>query len=164
MTFHATFGFVPGQPQTDCMNGKFLSKECCSLIILAFVGSGCMKDKITKHIRSAHPFISADKIQESIRSGPAIPVEVTGKLTVLGKYIFLSEPQKGIHIIDNSNPANPQNISFINIPGNEDMAIRGNTLYADAYGDLVTFDISDPTKVIAKILQRMYFRTTVSTF
>ena len=121
------------------------------MIILAFVGSGCMKDKITKTYKISTPIYEVlTKFRESIRSGPAIPVEVAGKLTVLGKYIFLSEPQKGIHIIDNSNPASPQNISFINIPGNEDMAIRGNTLYADAYGDLVTFDISDPTKVIAK--------------
>ncbi|MEJ0080288.1 MAG: hypothetical protein WDM78_04860 [Puia sp.] len=30
------------------------------------------------------------------------------------------------------------------------MAVRGNTLYADAYGDLVSFDISDPLNVKAK--------------
>jgi hypothetical protein len=30
------------------------------------------------------------------------------------------------------------------------MAIKGNTLYADAYGDLVSFDISDPLHVTAK--------------
>ena len=30
------------------------------------------------------------------------------------------------------------------------MAITGNTMYADAYGDLVTFDISDPLNVVAK--------------
>ena len=42
----------------------------------------------------------------------------------------------------------PKNISFINIPGNEDMAIKGNTLYADAYGDLVTFDITNPHRTL----------------
>ena len=30
------------------------------------------------------------------------------------------------------------------------MAITGTTLYADAYGDLVTFDISNPLDVVAK--------------
>ena len=37
----------------------------------------------------------------------------------------------------------PQNIGFIEIPGNADIAIKNNTLYADSYIDLVTIDISD---------------------
>ncbi len=77
-------------------------------------------------------------------------IGVAGKITVAGNYIYLSEPYKGIHVIDNSNPSSPKNVSFINIPGNEDMAIAGKTLYADAYGDLVTFDISNPLDVVAK--------------
>ncbi len=77
-------------------------------------------------------------------------IGVAGKITVDGNYIYLSEPYKGIHVIDNSNPSSPKNVSFINIPGNEDMAITGKTLYADAYGDLVTFDISNPLDVVAK--------------
>jgi hypothetical protein len=119
--------------------------------LLIFLISGCMKDKITRTYKISTPIYEVlSTFREKIKSLPAVPVETTGKLTVMGKYIFLSEPYKGIHVIDNSNPSNPKNISFINIPGNEDMAIRGNTLYADAYGDLVTFDISDPQNVAAK--------------
>ncbi|HHN47860.1 MAG TPA: hypothetical protein ENN08_02830, partial [Bacteroidales bacterium] len=51
---------------------------------------------------------------------------------------------QGIHVVDNSNPASPQIISFIAIPGNYDLAIRGNILFADSYIDLVALDISDP--------------------
>ncbi|HSN08681.1 MAG TPA: hypothetical protein VLS85_06570, partial [Hanamia sp.] len=58
--------------------------------------------------------------------------------------------EKGIHIIDNSNPTAPQNISFVKIPGNIDLAVKGNTLYADSYGDLVTLDVSNPLNVILK--------------
>jgi hypothetical protein len=58
--------------------------------------------------------------------------------------------QKGIHVIDNSNPAAPRNISFINIPGNVDIAVKGNSLYADCYSDIVVFDISNPANVSAK--------------
>jgi hypothetical protein len=90
------------------------------------------------------------KFREAIKSQPATEIGIAGKITVDGHYIYLSEPLKGIHIIDNSNPSSPKNVSFINIPGNEDMAISGNTLYADAYGDLVTFDISNPLDVTAK--------------
>jgi hypothetical protein len=47
-------------------------------------------------------------------------------------------------VIDNSNPSNPVFVSFIKIPGNGDMSIRNNVLYADSYTDLVALDISDP--------------------
>jgi hypothetical protein len=134
------------------MKGKYrLLNNVFLLNILAFLCSGCMKDKITRTYKISTPIYEVlTKFRESIRSGPVEPVITTGKITVSGKYIFLSEPYKGIHVIDNSNPSSPKNISFINIPGNEDMAVKGNTLYADAYGDLVTFDITDPEHVIAK--------------
>jgi hypothetical protein len=45
--------------------------------------------------------------------------------------------------MDNSDPSNPQNISFIEIPGNLDIAIKDNFLYADSYVDLLTIDISN---------------------
>ncbi len=118
---------------------------------LAFLLSGCMKDKITRTYQIRTPVYEVlSKFREGIKSQPATHIETTGKLTVMGKWIFLSEPYKGIHIIDNSVPSSPKNVSFINIPGNEDMAIKGNTLYADAYGDLVTFDITNPLDVVAK--------------
>lgn len=51
---------------------------------------------------------------------------------------------KGVHIIDNSNPAQPINKVFISIPGNIDIAVKGSTLYADMFTDLLSIDISDP--------------------
>ena len=50
---------------------------------------------------------------------------------------------KGIHVFDNTDPANPLNVTTIWIPGNVDLAIIGNYLYADSYVDLVVIDISD---------------------
>jgi hypothetical protein len=50
-----------------------------------------------------------------------------GKLFIQGHYIFLNEVDKGIHVIDNSNPAQPRNVAFIDIPGNVDLAVKGNT-------------------------------------
>jgi hypothetical protein len=110
-----------------------------------------MKDRIRKTYQISTPiYETLTKFREAIKSQPASPLVSPGKLSVNGKYIFLSEPGLGIHVIDNSNPSAPRNISFINIPGNEDMAIKENTMYADSYGDLVTFDITDPQHVVAK--------------
>jgi hypothetical protein len=85
-----------------------------------------------------------------MKSGTPEALKAPGKLYIYGKYIFLNEQEKGIHIIDNSNPSAPRNIAFINIPGNVDLAVNGNTLYADSWSDLVTFDISNPQEVVAK--------------
>jgi hypothetical protein len=61
--------------------------------------------------------------------------------------IFLNRENEGIHVLDNSDPRNPVNIAFISIPGNTEISIRDDYLYADSYIDLVTLDISDPQNV-----------------
>ncbi len=66
-----------------------------------------------------------------------------GKLYTKDGYLFINELKMGIHVIDNRNPSAPKPLAFINIPGNGDIAIRDNFLYADSYMDLVTLDISN---------------------
>jgi hypothetical protein len=70
-------------------------------------------------------------------------MEKTGKFYFYNNFIFINEKNKGIHIINNEDPQSPQNIAFINIPGNIDMAVRDNILFADNYVDLLTIDIND---------------------
>jgi hypothetical protein len=41
-------------------------------------------------------------------------------------------------------PTAPSTWGFLEIPGNVDIAVRGNYLYADSYIDLVVFDLSNP--------------------
>ena len=90
------------------------------------------------------------EVRANIKSNPAREIKEPGKIVILGNYIFLNEVDKGIHVIDNSNPSSPQNIAFIDIPGNVDLAVKGNRLYADLYTDLVTLDISNPLNVVKK--------------
>jgi hypothetical protein len=73
-----------------------------------------------------------------------------GKLFYKDGYVFLNEVMKGVHVIDVRNPQQPVNKAFIKIPGNVDIAVRGNILYADFYTDLVAIDISDPNNVKLK--------------
>ncbi|MCL2328166.1 MAG: hypothetical protein FWC39_06580 [Bacteroidetes bacterium] len=73
-------------------------------------------------------------------------VSGSGKICFHNGYLYISEPGKGIHIIDNRSPQNPHAIGFIELLGNADLAIRNNLLYADAYSNLVWFDISNPAK------------------
>jgi hypothetical protein len=67
-----------------------------------------------------------------------------GKIYVYQDILLINEREAGIHVINNSNPEAPQPIGFLDIPGNVDMAVRGNMLYADNYVDLVAINITDP--------------------
>ena len=75
------------------------------------------------------------------------PLSAPGKIYIFGDYLFITEANKGIHVVDNSKPASPRFISFINIVGNVDLAVNSNILYADNYVDLLAFDISDPRNI-----------------
>ncbi len=66
-----------------------------------------------------------------------------GKIYLKDQNLFVNETGKGIHIFNNSNPASPKALGFLNIPGNYDLAISGSILYADSFMDLVLFDISE---------------------
>ncbi|MGI8636456.1 MAG: LVIVD repeat-containing protein, partial [Segetibacter sp.] len=97
------------------------------------------------------------EVRASIKNDAPSPIAKPGKIVVLGNYIFLNEVDKGVHIIDNTNPAAPVNKYFISIPGNVDIAVKGNTLYADLYKDLVTIDISNPSAIAVKNITKNVF-------
>lgn len=72
-------------------------------------------------------------------------MEEPGKMYFYNNFVFVNEREEGIHIINNQDPTNPVAVSFIPIPGNVDMAVKGNVLYVDSYMDLLAIDITNPT-------------------
>ncbi len=92
-------------------------------------------------------FMPVETFRSSVKVSPE-PQTISnyGKICFYEGYLYISESEKGIHIIDNRNPGNPQIIGFIELLGNADLAIRNNLLYADSYVDLVWFDISNPAQ------------------
>jgi hypothetical protein len=89
--------------------------------------------------------MSADEFRESVKvTTTAVEISNYGKMCFYNGYMYISESEKGIHIIDNRDPSNPQNVGFVELLGNADIAIRNGKLYADAYIDLLWFDISNP--------------------
>jgi hypothetical protein len=87
-------------------------------------------------------YMSFEELRSSVESTEPIELSSPGKIYFKDNYLYVNESGKGIHVIDNSNPAAPVAKSFITIPGNYDLAIRNNILYADSYVDLVAIDIS----------------------
>ncbi|MBX3241589.1 MAG: hypothetical protein KIT80_11435 [Chitinophagaceae bacterium] len=115
------------------------------ILCFALVMQGCIKDKCTRTYSYFLPvYKTTAEVRANIKSNSPRQVERTGKIFVKGRYIFLNEIDRGIHIIDNISPASPKIVAFIDIPGNMDMAVKGDILYADSFTDLVTLNIADP--------------------
>ncbi|MEI9946005.1 MAG: hypothetical protein WDN26_17510 [Chitinophagaceae bacterium] len=140
------------------------------IIVLPVIFSACVKDtcKGFRTYTYYEPvYKTKDEVRANIKSNGPRPIENTGKLNILGDYIFLNEVDKGIHIINNSDPSNPKNFAFIDIPGNQDIAVKGNTLYADLYTDLVAIDISNPanvkvTKIVESLFPNRYYGNSIA--
>ena len=64
------------------------------------------------------------QVRANIKSNTPRALERPGKFFVIGDYIFLNETDKGIHVINNSNPWAPKNVIFIDIPGNIDLSVK----------------------------------------
>ncbi|MFM7859392.1 MAG: hypothetical protein ACKO96_47580, partial [Flammeovirgaceae bacterium] len=97
-------------------------------------------------------YTTTSEIRSSVAAIAPQEIKEAGKIYIKDNWLFVNEVGKGIHLIDNTNPAAPQVKNFLNIPGNYDLAIKGNVLYADSYIDLIAFDISDKSSI--KILKR----------
>jgi LVIVD repeat len=97
-------------------------------------------------------YMSKEKMSTISTLAPQVLMK-PGKIYVYGRYLFVGESGKGVHVIDNINPKQPNPISFIEIPSNNDIAIKGDIMYADNAGDLLVFEISNPLNV--QLLQRV---------
>jgi hypothetical protein len=96
---------------------------------------------------NAPVFMLAAEFRSSVKvTDEPRPMSDYGKICFYNGYLYISEPEKGIHIVDNRNPARPEVVGFIEIMGNEDIAIRNDRLFANSSIDLVWFDISNPAK------------------
>jgi len=127
-------------------------KKLSALYFIAFLlfAACSKKDCKTAYTIYKPVYKSLSEVRAGIKSEAPEQVLCPGKIYVYGKYIFLNEPGKGIHIFDNSNPSSPVNLAFINIPGSYDLAARNGYLYADSYRDLVVFDITDINHIVTK--------------
>lgn len=120
-----------------------MKKAGIILIIFTIIFTGC-EDKFTHEYMANTPvYMSYDKLREGIKQTEAKTLENHGKIYFKDQYIFLIKELEGIHVIDNSDPVNPVNTTFIEIPGCIDMAIKDHVLYADSYIDMVSLDVSN---------------------
>ncbi|MEM7369206.1 MAG: hypothetical protein AAF587_11450 [Bacteroidota bacterium] len=115
-------------------------------ICLLFLSS-CIQDNCSE-LRTYYEYQpvyeSMNDLRDQVGVATAQELKMPGKIYFYGQYILINEVGKGYHVIDNTDPKNPSNIAFIEVPGARDMAVKGNMLFADSYLDLVVIDINNP--------------------
>lgn len=127
-----------------------MKKMLFAVVALLMVALTSCEEKITEMVtyRINEPiFMAKEDFRNSVKVS-AVPQQITGygKISYYQGYLFMSEPGKGIHIIDNQDPQNPQPVGYIELLGSADLSVRNGILYADSYVDLVWFDITNPAQ------------------
>src|SRR6185436_7954170 len=111
-------------------NSTLKTLQCFILLsAMALSFSSCLKDdckqfytyKLYKPV-----YMSYDELRSAVKSTAVTDLKTVGKIYYKAPYIFISEVNEGIHVLDNTNPSSPQNVAFIKVPGNLDIAVKDN--------------------------------------
>ncbi|MDC6365610.1 MULTISPECIES: LVIVD repeat-containing protein [Flavobacteriaceae] len=115
------------------------------LAILLFVScdDDNSDDKYAEYLVARPLVITKAEFADSVDIVAPRPIDESGKVYTYQDYIFINDKYQGVHVIDNSNNQQPVKIAFIKIPGNVDISVKDDYLYADSLMDLVVIDISD---------------------
>lgn len=79
--------------------------------------------------------------------GQKQPLKVAGNVYALGSYIFQVDIGRGIHVIDNADPAKAERTGFIAVHGCTQLSIKDGYLYTNNLDDLVVLDLGTPGQV-----------------
>jgi hypothetical protein len=93
-------------------------------------------------------------LESSVRlTDSVMTIRKPGRIYLYQNWLMLVEKFKGVHLIDNSDPANPVRKGFLRVPGCQNVAVGNGTLYVDNAVDLVGVKINFTTmegKVVAR--------------
>jgi hypothetical protein len=94
-------------------------------------------------------FMDREELESSVQLvDSALVITDPGRIYVYRNWLMLVENYKGIHLIDNTDPANPVRKGFLRVPGCQSLAVGNGTLYVDNAVDLVGIRL-DPDAMTA---------------
>ncbi len=114
--------------------------------MLFFISQSCIDDSDSDYVLVnvvTPKYMTLDALRSSVEITSPLPIIESGKIYVYNDLVLVNDVENGIHVIDNSNPENPEKVACIKIEANNDMEIKGDYLFVDSLMDLVIFDISD---------------------
>jgi len=89
------------------------------------------------------PVYATEEVAYTISIQESFPIVNPGKIWLYNDFLMVNKPGLGVHVLDNSNPNIPNQLFFISIPGNQDIAIKDGFIYADNLGDIVAFTFDE---------------------
>ncbi len=116
-----------------------------SIFLICFLLSGCfIATEYTgpEQVEGYRP-VYGSQDQKDITFKSPRQVKNPGKIYTYKNFLLVNEIKEGIHVYDNSDPEQTNNVGFIEILGNSDMAVKDNVLYADHMGNIVALDIEN---------------------
>jgi len=132
--------------QNDPLNHMDMKRLLFLLTILGLALGSCEDKRLQTYLANVPQYLSYDDLRSSFEVSGEQALEKPGKIYFKDNFMYINEYQRGIHVVDLSDPENPTAKAFIKIPGNVDMSIRNDVLYAESYVDLVLIDVSDPAQ------------------
>lgn len=132
------------------MNITFLFPGLLIFIFLAGCGPGA---KSPKEVEGWMPIYQSDTSVREILSLSPRPIQAGGKIYVKGNTMYQVENGSGIHVFDIRKPEVPVKIAFLQIPGAQEISIKGHYLYSNNFNDLVIIDINDHERI--RLLKRL---------
>lgn len=129
-------------------------KNCIYLFaITSLFFTACKKDEPPKDIMGYVPVYESDPGVLEIKKTNPQPIIIAGKIYIKDHLLYQVEVSKGIHVLDIQNPSKPSKVTFIQIPGAQELSIKGTLLYSNNFNDLVVIDIADINNV--KLVNRV---------
>ncbi|MEO1418090.1 MAG: hypothetical protein AAFW00_22590 [Bacteroidota bacterium] len=132
----------------------------CLLVVAGPLFQSCLRDRCNMeftYMQYTPIYMTPQEFERAVEVQAPQSLQHPGKLFTLDNFLLINEVGKGIHIFDNKNPRNPVALSFLNVPGNYDIAYECNFLYLDSSTDLLVFDMTTPeTPVLVNRLSNVF--------
>ncbi len=123
-----------------------MRKKTLLLLLIFTIGGGVLFTSYSSRLYQEWTpiLMTIENFEKAIQLIEPESIEATHQIHVNGNYIYIVKQYQGLHIIENSDPQNPVNKSFLYIPGCTNISSKGNYLYVDSATDLITLDLSNP--------------------
>ncbi|PIB35543.1 hypothetical protein BFP72_09140 [Reichenbachiella sp. 5M10] len=125
---------------------------------LGFLLNSCYYDEVPEfdqgEIEGYKPIYGEEQLQIEITD--PVDFENPRNIYKYQHFIFISELGDGFHILDNTDPTSPKNIGFFNIPMNQNIAAKGNVVYADSGQDLLALSINAEESIEVRRIEGVF--------
>lgn len=116
------------------------------ILIATLTTQSCLSDRCTatrSFVQFNPVFMTGKQLVYDIKTTPERPLINPGKMYFYKNYLFINEQGLGVHVYNNSNPESPKYEVFYEIPGNFDIAIKNDIMYADNPLYIMSIDVSN---------------------